>query len=320
MNALQPYIERNPLFLAPMAGVTEQAFRTLCLEHGAGLTYTEMVSAKALEYGNGRTHVLVEPAPAERHIAVQLFGHEPDVMARQAALLAEELGERLALVDVNMGCPVPKVHKKGEGAALMRTPDLAARIVGEMVAALDPYGVPVTAKFRSGWNVQELNAVEFAQKLEAAGAAALGVHGRTATQLYRGKADWSVIAEVKQAVEVPVIGSGDVMAYADAQRMQDECGVDAVFVARGARGNPWLFGGHEPAPYERIGAARRHLELYVRFHGEERLNPLRAHLAFYVHGQPGAAVLRRRLGNAVTRAEFEAALDAAQAHCEATAQ
>lgn len=301
----------NPLWLAPMAGVTEPAFRTLCIEHGAGLTYTEMVSAKALEYANDKTHDMVLPAPAEDKIAIQLFGHEPDVMACQAAILADEMADRIALIDVNMGCPVLKVHKKGEGAALMRTPQLAAQIVSEMVGALDSYGIPVTAKFRSGWDEATLNAVEFAKLLEDAGAAALGVHGRTAKQLYRGQADWSVIKDVVDAVNVPVIGSGDVFSFEDAQSMMTECGASAVFVARGSRGNPWIFTGHEPTQLERLEAAKRHLDLYIQFHGSEHLSPMRAHLSFYVHGQPGAAELRRGFGAATTAAEFYELIDIA---------
>ena len=316
MAGIDAALFANPLWLAPMAGVTEPAFRTLCIEHGAGLTYTEMISAKALEYANDKTHDMALPAPAERKIAIQLFGHEPAVMARQAQLLAEEMADRIALVDVNMGCPVPKVCKKGEGSALMGTPKLAAQIVAEMVRALDPYGIPVTAKFRSGIDDGNLNAVEFARTLEQAGAAALGVHGRTAVQLYRGKSDKRVIKAVADAVSVPVIGSGDVFTHDDALFMMADYGAAAVFMARGARGNPWVFTGHEPSALERIAAARRHLELYIRFHGDAHLSPMRAQLAFYMHGQPGAASLRRELGVASSAEDFFALLDAAAERCD----
>lgn len=315
----QHYLDK-PLWLAPMAGVTEKAFRTLCIEHGAALTYSEMISAKALEYANDRTRELAEPAPAERQLAVQLFGHEPEVMARQAAQLAEEMAPRIALIDVNMGCPVLKVNKKGEGAALMRTPQLAAQIIRQMSRALEPYGIPVTAKFRSGWDEGSLNAVDFALLLQEAGAAALGVHGRTAKQLYRGTADWGVVAQVAAAVEVPVIGSGDVHTPHDAQRMRQQTGAAAVFAARGARGNPWIFSGITPTPLQRVQAAQRHLELYLQFYGEEHLSPLRAQLAFYVHGQAGAADLRRALGSAVSVAEFSAVLERAAERCEGWGQ
>ena len=303
--AVRDLLAANPVVLAPMAGVTDKAFRTLCIEHGAQITCSEMISAKGLEYANERTHHLIEPAPAEEHFAVQLFGHEPDVMAAQAVAVAEELGERLAFIDVNMGCPVPKVHKKGEGSGLMRTPDLAAEIVAAMVKACGPLGVEITAKIRSGWDDASVNAVEVARCLEQAGAAAIGVHGRTAKQLYRGKADWGVIADVARAVSVPVIGSGDVMSAADAKRMLQETGAAAAFVARGAMGNPWIFNGHEPTSAERIQAARRHLQLYVQFYGERYLSPLRAQLARYVYGQPGATDIRRALGAAQALADYE---------------
>ena len=308
MAQIDPAYFESPVWLAPMAGVTDKAFRTLCIEYGAPLTYTEMVSAKALEYDNARTHCMVEPAPLERKIAVQLFGHEPDVMARQAAILADEMADKIALVDVNMGCPVLKVHKKGEGSALMKTPELAAEIICRMIAALEPYGIPVTAKFRSGWDESCINAVEFGKLLESTGAAALAVHGRTAKQMYHGQADWGIIKAVADAVEVPVLGSGDVFSHADAMRMIGECGVTAVFAARGARGNPWIFTGHEPSRIERIEAALRHLELYIEFNGDRYLSPLRAHLGFYIHGQHGAADMRRALGSATTADEFRAIL------------
>lgn len=308
MIALDQELFANPVWLAPMAGVTDKAFRTLCLEHGAGLTYTEMVSAKALEYANDRTFELTEPAPAEERIAVQLFGHEPDVMARQAAVLASKMGPRLALIDVNMGCPVLKVVKKGEGSALMKTPELAAQIIRAMAAELDPLGVPVTAKFRAGWDSQSINAVDFALRLQDAGAAALGVHGRTSKQMYRGKADWGVVRAVADAVELPVIGSGDVYALADVDAALNEHGCSAVFAARGARGNPWIFEGKNPTQLQRVQAAQRHLQLYVQFYGTQHLSPLRAQLACYVHGQPGAADVRRELGAAVSLEDYERVL------------
>lgn len=299
----------NPIWLAPMAGVTDKAFRTLCLEHGAGLTYTEMISAKALEYANERTFALAEPAPLEEKIAVQLFGHEPDVMARQAAALAERMGDAMALIDVNMGCPVLKVCKKGEGSALMKTPELAAEIIRAMAAALDPFGIPVTAKFRSGWDASNINAVDFASRLEDAGAAALGVHGRTSKQMYRGKSDWDVVSQVVQSVSVPVIGSGDIYTAQDIDRALGQYGAKAVFAARGARGNPWIFERREPTQLERVTAARQHLDLYVKFYGDAHLSPLRAQLACYVHGQPNAADVRRALGGAVTLGDYSRIMD-----------
>lgn len=330
MADLDTYLA-TPLWLAPMAGVTDRAFRSLCIRHGAGLTFSEMVSAKGLEYDGVRTFALVEPAAEESVLAVQLFGSEPDCMARQAARVAERLGDRLALIDVNMGCPVRKVVRRGEGSALMRTPELAADIIRSIVDAVD---VPVTAKFRSGWTNEEKNAADFARRLEQAGAVLLSVHGRSARQMYHGDADWDVIAQVKTAVEVPVAGSGDIFSYEDACRMHDRCGVDAVHVARGARGNPWIFTGHEPTQAERVAAMREHFELYLHYAdpvkaSDERpstsneaipapldapapyLTPLRAQLAWYVHGLPSAAALRRALSEARSIADFERIFDEA---------
>lgn len=229
MTQIETYLA-TPLWLAPMAGVTDRAFRALCIRYGAGLTFSEMVSAKGLEYNGVKTFALTDPAEEEAVLAVQLFGSEPGCMARQAARVAERLGDRLALIDVNMGCPVRKVVRRGEGSALMQTPELAADIIRSIVDAVD---VPVTAKFRSGWTNEEKNAVDFAKRLEQAGASLVSVHGRSARQMYRGNADWDVIAQVKKAVDIPVAGSGDVFSHDDACRMRERCGVDAV------HGCPW---------------------------------------------------------------------------------
>ncbi len=302
---------KNPLWLAPMAGVTDRAFRTICIRHGAGITYSEMVSAKGLQYGGAQTFALIGPAPEEQQFAVQLFGSDPLCMADQAAVVERQLGERLAFIDVNMGCPVRKVAGKGEGSALMKTPDLAAEIIARMA---DAVSVPVTAKFRSGWTEETINAVSFAQRLEEAGAALVAVHGRTARQFYRGEADWSIIRQVKEAVSIPVAGSGDVWTREDAERMQKECGVDAVLVARGARGNPWIFEGVEPTQRMRLETMREHLDLFVGFEGDEHLTPLRAQLAWYLHGTPGAATLRRELSFATSYEDFAGIIDAAEKH------
>ena len=323
----------NPLWLAPMAGVTDRAFRSLCLAHGAGLTCSEMVSARGLEYNGVKTFALVDPAENEAHLAVQLFGSDPACMAEQAARVEERLGKHLALIDVNMGCPVRKVVRRGEGSALMKTPELAARIVSRIAEAVH---VPVTAKFRSGWTNEERNAVEFAKRLEQAGAALVSVHGRSARQMYAGKADWDVIAQVKQAVSIPVAGSGDVLSHEDAIRMREQCGVDAVHIARGARGNPWIFSGHIPTHEERVEAMREHYRLYRHYAEptkksdgrpstseqalaapvdvrEPYLSPLRAQLSWYVHGLPNAAALRRALSEAKCSADYERIFDEAQA-------
>ncbi len=301
--------------LGPMAGITEAPFRAICKRMGAGLTFTEMVSAKGLHY-NPDGHVskaLLTFAPEEVPCAVQLFGADPDIMAEQARGIVERHGADVACIDINMGCPVTKVVSKGEGSALMRTPVLAAEIVRRVAGAS---GVPVTVKFRKGWSDGELNAVAFAQAMEDAGAGAITVHGRTRDQFYRGPADWKVIAEVKAAVGVPVIGSGDVFCAADAQAMLDRCGVDAVMVARGAQGNPWIFRearalldrGEEldpPTAFERIDMAREHAAALVAFGGENAFARMRKHVAWYITGMPGATTVRRRANEVASHREMD---------------
>ena len=275
-----------------MAGYTNRAFRTICVREGAALTYTEMVSAKGLEYNNARTFSYIEAAPEETQLAVQLFGHEPDSVAHAALLVKRHLGSRLALIDINMGCPVRKVFGKGEGAALMENEDLAAEIVSATLCAVD---VPVTAKFRSGIDSEHICAIQFAQTLEQAGASAITVHGRTAKQFYKGAADWEIIAKVKEAVEIPVYASGDVFSYIDALRMIQHCKVDGVMVARGARGNPWVFSGKKPSMQMRFETMRKHVKLYVQFEGKKHLSALRSQLCWYVQGLNGASQFRAGL-------------------------
>jgi tRNA-dihydrouridine synthase B len=295
-------LAQGNVVLGPMAGITEAPFRGICKRMGAGLTYTEMISAKGLHYNPDAriSHALLTLSPQETPAAVQLFGSDPEVMAQQARRIVEIHGSDVALIDINMGCPVTKVTSRGEGSALMRTPELAAEIVAKVAAAA---GVPVTVKFRKGWSAGDVSAVEFARAMEAAGAAALAVHGRTRDQFYRGVADWGVIAEVKAAVSVPVIGSGDVFCARDAKAMFDRTGVDAVMVARGAQGNPWIFrqcralldSGEEiapPAAFERIDMAREHAAALVAFGGEEAFRRMRKHVGWYVHGLPGATFVR----------------------------
>ena len=301
--------------LGPMAGITEAPFRAICKGMGAGLTFTEMVSAKGLHYNpDGEiSRALLTFAPEEVPCAVQIFGAEPDIMAEQARGIVERNGADVACIDINMGCPVTKVVSKGEGSALMRTPELAAEIVRCVVAAC---GVPVTAKFRKGWSGEDANAVEFALAMEEAGAAAITVHGRTRDQFYRGPADWDVIGAVKAAVGVPVIGSGDVFSACDAKTMLDRCGVDAVMIARGAQGNPWIFRearalldhGEEIAPptaFERIDMAREHAAALVAFGGENAFARMRKHVAWYITGMPGATTVRRRANEVASYREMD---------------
>ncbi|MGB4660729.1 MAG: tRNA dihydrouridine synthase DusB, partial [Mobilitalea sp.] len=223
------------LFLGPMAGVTDLPFRLLCKEKGADLVYTEMVSAKGVQYNNKNTESLIQIAEEERPAALQLFGSDPDILSESAKKLEHY---NFDILDINMGCPVPKVVNNGEGSALMKNPKLIGEIVRKVV--LD-YSKPVTIKIRKGFHEDNINAVEIAKIAEANGAAAVAVHARTREQYYSGKADWDVIQMVKKAVKIPVIGSGDVFTPEDAKRMLEQTECDAIMIARGARGNPWLF-------------------------------------------------------------------------------
>jgi tRNA-dihydrouridine synthase B len=306
--------------LGPMAGVTEAPFRGICKRMGAGLTYTEMVGAKALHHNPDSriSRSLLTFSPEETPCVVQLYGADPELMAAQAARIVERHGADVACIDINMGCPVSKVVARGEGSGLMRTPELAARIVECVAAAISP--LQVTAKFRSGWDDSSRNAVEFARVLEGAGAAALAVHGRTRRQFYKGPADWAVIAAVKAAVAVPVIGSGDVFSAPDAEAMLERTGVDAVMVARGAQGDPWIFREARalidtgeiiapPTAFERIAMAREHTAALVAFGGELAFTRMRKHVGWYVTGMPGATFVRDRVNQAHSSAEMDALLE-----------
>lgn len=305
-----------PVLLAPMAGVNDLAFRQLCVECGVDLTYTEMVSSKALSFANEKTRHLLDSAPNEARVAVQLFGHEPGTMAREAAWVEEQMGETLAYIDINMGCPARKIVKKGDGSALMTTPDVAREIVQQVSAAVEH---PVTAKFRKGYREGDDSAVEFACMMEDAGAAAVTVHGRTAAQFYSGAADWDVVARVKRAVAIPVIGNGDVRCGADAVALVEHTGCDAVMIGRAAQGDPWLFGrvkaalqGREepaaPTVEERVAMAHRHAEILSRRIGNN-LVYMRKHVMWYLHGVPGAARARGELNGCVTLADFDRVLE-----------
>ncbi len=300
------------VILAPMAGVSDIAFRAVCREQGADLTFTEMVSAKGLSYANEKTRHLLDLADGEVRVGVQLFGHEPQTMASQAAWIEQELGDALAYIDINMGCPARKIVSKGDGSALMKDPALAASIVASVKNATT---CKVTAKFRRGWSVGSETAPEFAKRLEQAGADAVTVHGRFAEQLYRGSADWDVIARVKQAVSIPVVGNGDIRSGAAALDMHKRTGCDAVMIARGAQGNPWIFsqakaaldGMPEPsAPTvrDRIAMARRHALLLQEREGRNIVR-MRKHAMWYVAGLPGASKARGLFNYCETFEDFE---------------
>lgn len=289
---------KHNVALGPMAGVTDLPFRVLCEEMGAGLTCTEMVSAKAIYYGNKNTNELIRTVPEEHPLAVQLFGSDPDIMAEIAVRLEEGPYD---IIDVNMGCPVPKVVNNHEGSALMRDPDLAFRILSAMAKKLHK---PLTVKFRKGFNDDSINAPEFAKMAEQAGVAAVAVHGRTREEYYRGKADWEIIRKVKEAVSIPVFGNGDIFQPEDAKKMMDETGCDGVMIARGAKGNPWIFKRvvhyleygellPEPTREEVLAMIRRQAKMMVDVKGEYiAIREMRKHVSWYTAGIPNSAQLR----------------------------
>ena len=313
------------VLLAPMAGVTDIALRTLAREQGADMAFCEMVSAKGLAYANEKTRHLLDLADGEDCVAVQLFGHEPDTMAQQAAWIESQMGDTLAWIDINMGCPVRKIAGKGDGAALMRDPDLAARIVS---AVVNEVSHPVTCKFRRGFENGNETAPEFAKQMEQAGASAVTVHGRYAAQMYSGKAVWDAIARVKAAVSIPVVGNGDIKSGDDAVRMFEQTGCDAIMIARAAEGNPWIFaeikaalGGYEfmpPSKQERLAMARRHACMLTEREGRNIVR-MRKHAMWYVTGLPGAVKARVLINECTTLDDFERVFDLLEnrgAHCD----
>ena len=329
----------GPFLLAPLAGITDKTMRSLCSEQGASLTYTEMISGKGLWYGDSNTERLLEVGENEGPVAVQLFGSEPEIMERATFCLC--MGKRMkrgeiidapagavgarsaykfpALIDLNAGCPVPKIVRNDEGSALLkdldRLHDVAAAMVRGAKSAA-PGQVPVTAKIRIGFSRGENVAAEAAKALAAAGVSAITVHGRTREQFYEGEADWQAIADVKKAVSIPVIGNGDVKSGADAIRMMEETGCDAVMIARGALGNPWIFaealalweGGRftPPQKEERIEMLIRHLDMLVADKGERiAVREIRKHIAWYTKGMRGATAVRRAANTAETADELK---------------
>ena len=305
----------NPYILAPMAGVTDLPFRLLCKEQGAGLLCMEMVSAKAIQYNNKNTKALLEIHPEELPVSLQLFGSDPDVISEIAKRI-EELP--FSILDINMGCPVPKIVKNGEGSALMKNPKLVYEIVRKTARAIQK---PVTVKIRKGFDDTCINAVEIAKIIEDAGGKAVAVHGRTREQYYSGKADWDIIRQVKEAVSIPVIGNGDVVSGESAIAIQKETGCDGVMIGRGAQGNPWIVS--ELLEYERTGKMPlrpsveaikemmiRHAQLQMQYKGEYLgIREMRKHVSWYTSGLPNSAKLRDEINRVESYEELEQLLE-----------
>lgn len=301
----------NNIILAPMAGVCDLPFRVLCKEQGAGLLCMEMVSAKGIYYRNRNTEILLATVPEERPVSLQLFGADADIMSEMAKRIEERPFD---ILDINMGCPVPKVVNNGEGSALMKQPKLVYEIISKMVKAIEK---PVTVKIRKGFDDAHVNAVEIAKIAEEAGAAAIAVHGRTREQYYSGKADWDIIRQVKEAVSIPVIGNGDILTAQDVYEMRRQTGCDGFMIGRGAQGNPWIFrqilhymetGEELPKPDIREVAdmVLRHARAQIAFKGELMgMREMRKHAAWYTSGYKNSAKLRGKINEVETYGQLE---------------
>ena len=305
----------NNVILAPMAGVTDLPFRLLCKEQGAGLLCMEMVSAKAIYYNNKNTEALMEIDDRERPVSLQLFGSDADIMSEMAKRIEEK---PFAILDINMGCPVPMVAGNGEGSALMKNPALVREIVSKVVKAIEK---PVTVKIRKGFDEDHVNAVEIAKIIEDCGAAAVAVHGRTREQYYSGTADWDIIRQVKEAVSIPVIGNGDVTGPESAKKMIDETGVDGIMIGRAARGNPWIFNQikeyletgviPEKPSYDEVREMMlRHARMQLECKGEYTgIREMRKHVAWYTAGYPHSAKLRAKMNEVESYEQLRACIE-----------
>ena len=305
----------NEVFLSPMAGVTDLPFRLICKEKGCGMLYTEMINAKALCYDDENTKKMLKIEDEEHPIAVQIFGSDPEYMGKAAAIMNQYPNE---ILDINMGCPAPKVIKNGDGSALMRNPKLAAEVLKAVVKNSEK---PVTLKIRKGWDDNSVNALEIAKIAEECGISALAIHGRTREQFYSGKADWDIIAEIKQSINIPVIGNGDVFDVQDAVNMLEKTKCDAIMIGRGSQGNPWIFNriNHymktgevlpEPTLEEKISTAIKHMNLAVAEHGEYvAVREMRKHIGWYLKGLKNSAKYRDQINKITDYKEVIAILE-----------
>lgn len=303
---------KNNIFLAPMAGITDMAFRLLCKEQGAGLLYTEMVSCKGLYYKDKKTDKLLEINENERPVAAQIFGSDPEIMKETVHKILND-NDDIDIIDINMGCPAPKIVKNGDGSALLKKPELIEKIVKNIV---DVSNKPVTVKIRKGWDDNSINAVEVAKVVENSGADAIAVHGRTREQFYSGIADWDIIKEVKENVSIPVIGNGDIFTVEDGKNMFDYTGCDGIMIGRGARGNPWLFKDiigyiydkKLPTPRsdeEKIEMCIRHLEVLTKIKREDiAVKEMRKHAGWYIKGMKNSTLVRGSINKVNTKDEF----------------
>lgn len=312
---LNTFISKRPVLLAPMAGITDTAFREMCLKYGAELAYTEMISAKGMHYNCMATRKLIELSEREGPCGVQLFGSSPDILADISREIESEYGEKVALIDINMGCPARKIVSNGEGSALMLDLPLASQIISAVKKAVR---LPVSVKFRKGFDSEHLNAVEFAKMAQDSGADIITIHGRTREQMYSGKVDLDAIAAVKRSVTIPVIGNGDIFSGTDAANMFKYTGCDGIMVARGAQGNPFIFEEIKaylsgspytpPSAEQRAAAAFEHAKRHLELKGERSIIELRKHMAWYVSSARGVGKIRTRLMRAQTLDDIESAL------------
>ena len=291
--------DQIPVILAPMAGVTDLAFREICVEHGCSFTYSEMISVKAVSYNNKKTFRLMDYSNKSKPFGIQIFGHEQQVIGDISKLISEQYADVISLIDINMGCPAPKIVNNGDGSALMKDPKLAAAIIRYAVKNSQ---VPVTVKFRLGWDDEHINALEFAKMAEENGASAITIHGRTRKQMYSGKANWSIIKQIKESVQIPVIGNGDITCGESAEEIIKITGCDAIMIGRAAQGNPFIFEEIKaklegkaytpPTTEQKIKTAIVHARKHTQYKTQNAFPEMRKHLAWYIKGIKGCSALR----------------------------